>query len=341
MNDIQKKILNIIQTQFPIDPRPYARVSEGLHSSEAIVLDEVGKMKQAGIIRRIGANFNPAALGYISTLAGASVPCNLLDEFVAEVNGLAGVSHNYGRRHRVNVWFTLTMKQQESIERTIDDLRRKYSLPFLHSFPAEEIFKLQVNFDFSGNRQEVSRHPTGDSRQYTNPHNFSEANVLAEPSGRDGLFSRQIALVRRLQEDLPVVSESFNDMSERIAIPVTSILQQIREWKATGLIRRFGASIHHRQAGFTCNAMVVLAVEAQQIEPAGRFLSGFRQVSHCYQRRTIPEWPFQLYAMAHCHSKAELDKLIQQMVEEIHPLRHDVLLSVSEYKKNNIKYFTE
>jgi len=116
---------------------------------------------------------------------------------------------------------------------------------------------------------------------------------------------------------------------------------QIVQWQQSGLIRRFGAALQHQKAGFNVNAMIVFEVSPQQLETAGRQLAAFPQVSHCYKRPAVPDWPYRLFAMAHCRTEEELKKLVAQMVELIHPLRYDILRTTAEYKKTNVKYFME
>jgi len=119
------------------------------------------------------------------------------------------------------------------------------------------------------------------------------------------------------------------------------VLQQIRQWKEDGTIRRFGASVRHQQIGFTTNGMVVFALPPERIEEAGNLLAQYKQVSHCYQRPEAPGWPYNLFAMTHCRSEEELDDLVKEMAEKIQPLEHNVLMTTAEYKKTNVKYFIE
>ena len=326
MNDLQKQILNIIQAQYPIKSKPFAALADQLDCSETEIIKQINQLKQNGIIRRLGAVFNAAHLGYISTLVAAQVPAKILDDFVADVNAMPGVSHNYGRNHIYNVWFTLTAPSQKSIDRTIDRLRNDYKIPAIYSLPAEKLFKIKVNFDFNPKSQ---NHKSNDYKVQTRP--------ILKPS----LTDQQIALIRQLQEDLPVVPKPFDVIAEQINISVDSILDQINQWKETGLIRRFGARIRHQQAGFTANGMVVFEIDQQKIDEVGALLAQYNQVSHCYHRPTAPDWPYNLFAMTHCKSDSQLHDLVKQMVDRIKPKQYDVLLSTAEYKKTNVKYFVE
>ncbi len=138
-----------------------------------------------------------------------------------------------------------------------------------------------------------------------------------------------------------MVSEPFAIIAGNINADVDTVLQQISAWKSSGLIRRFGASIRHHNAGFKANGMAVFQVDVQSLDQAGTVLAGYPQVSHCYQRPTAPDWPYNLFAMTHCRSHEELREVTAEMVARIKPKQYDIVLSTAEYKKDNVRYFTE
>ena len=140
-----RRLLDIIQTGFPLDPRPYARLGEELGLPESEVLARVRSLKERGVIRRLGANFDSRRLGWKSTLCGAKVPPGQLEAFIAEVNRLPGVTHNYLRDHLYNVWFTLIAPSEEALARTLHDLARRTGITPL-SLPAKKTYKLKVDF---------------------------------------------------------------------------------------------------------------------------------------------------------------------------------------------------
>ncbi|MCF8086029.1 MAG: AsnC family transcriptional regulator, partial [Desulfohalobiaceae bacterium] len=122
MDTTDKRILDLIQSDFPLVSRPYADIGDRLGLSEDEVLRRVRAMRENGVIRRIGANFHSRMLGWKSTLCAASVPRERLDEFVGLVNTYAGVTHNYLRKHTFNVWFTYIGPSWEDIERDIREI---------------------------------------------------------------------------------------------------------------------------------------------------------------------------------------------------------------------------
>jgi DNA-binding Lrp family transcriptional regulator len=147
VDDLDKAILNEIQSHFPLVPRPYAAVGERVGAPEAEVLRRVQAMFEAGVIRRLGANFTSRKLGYTSTLCAAQVPPEKLEAFVAAVNRYPQVTHNYLRRHRFNVWFTLIAESPEKLHQILGDISRATGVEVL-SLPAREVFKIKVDFPF-------------------------------------------------------------------------------------------------------------------------------------------------------------------------------------------------
>ena len=145
MDLLDKKILDIIQTDFPLCSRPYQRIGERVGLTEAETLARVRALEQKGVIRRIGANFQSRKLGWHSTLCAAAVPEERLEEFVAEVNRHPGVTHNYLRKHNHNVWFTYIAPSEEYVNEALADITAKTGIQILN-LPAERMFKIQVDF---------------------------------------------------------------------------------------------------------------------------------------------------------------------------------------------------
>ena len=146
LDDLDRAILNEIQSHFPIEARPFAAVGEKVGASEEEVLARVAAMADTGVIRRLGANFTSRKLGYTSTLCAARVPPESLDNFVAVVNRYPGVTHNYLRRHRYNVWFTLIAESEERLNQILAEISRASEVAEILSLPAQEVFKIKVDF---------------------------------------------------------------------------------------------------------------------------------------------------------------------------------------------------
>ena len=147
LDAIDKSILNRIQSDFPITPRPYLTVADELNLTEKEVLDRVSRLKRAGIIRRIGGNFVPGKLGFVSTLCAARVPSDKIDYFAGVVNRHPGVTHNYQRDNKYNVWFTFIAPSMDEINTTLKEIAEETGVTDILNLPATKVFKIRAEFD--------------------------------------------------------------------------------------------------------------------------------------------------------------------------------------------------
>lgn len=145
MDGVDRALLSMIQSSFPIESRPYAVIGEELGISEQEALDRVRSLKSRKLIRRLGANFQSAKLGFRSTLCAAKVPEEKLEKFTTEVNRHTGVTHNYIRNHEYNVWFTCIGPSWEAVCILLDEISEKTGIAILN-LPAERVYKIKVDF---------------------------------------------------------------------------------------------------------------------------------------------------------------------------------------------------
>ena len=146
MDDTDKAIVNRIQSNFPIKSRPYWTIGEEFGFSEQEVLKRISRLKQIGIIRRIGGNFVPAKLGFVSTLCAACVPEDKIEQFAETVNRFSGVTHNYQRENRYNVWFTFIAPSREIIAENLESISRRTGVEDIIDLPATKVFKIRAKF---------------------------------------------------------------------------------------------------------------------------------------------------------------------------------------------------
>jgi siroheme decarboxylase len=147
MDEIDRKILNEIQTGFPITQRPYSELGERLGIPEDTVLKRVTALKAEGIIRRIGGSLDSRKLDFTSTLCAAAVPEETIESFVKTVNGYKGVTHNYLRNNVYNIWFTFIGPNAAYIETCLSEISAKTGVDTILNMPAVRIFKIRVDFE--------------------------------------------------------------------------------------------------------------------------------------------------------------------------------------------------
>ncbi|NVM20537.1 MAG: Lrp/AsnC family transcriptional regulator [Desulfobacterales bacterium] len=147
MDDTDRAILNRIQSDFPITSRPYLAVAQEFGLEEDEVIKRISHLKERGIIRRIGANFVPGRLGFISTLCAARVPQEKLVQFSEVVNRYPGVTHNYRRDHDFNIWFTFIAESMEEIDAYLKEIALETGVVDILNLPATKVYKIKAYFE--------------------------------------------------------------------------------------------------------------------------------------------------------------------------------------------------
>ena len=146
-------------------------------------------------------------------------------------------------------------------------------------------------------------------------------------------------IVRELQKGLPLVSQPYLALANRLGLSETELMDKIKEFLDRGLLRRFGAAVKHQDLGFVANAMIVWEVPEEQVLKAGQTMAGFAEVSHCYQRPAYPDWPYNLFTMVHGQNEGECQKIALQLSEATGLKKYKLLFSTAELKKSTMKYF--
>jgi siroheme decarboxylase len=147
IDEIDRAILNRIQSDFPITTRPYLSIAENLHLSEDQVIKRLTRLKKKGIIRRIGGNFVPEKLGFVSTLCAAKVSQGKIDSFARAVNRYPGVTHNYRRDNKYNIWFTFIAQSMDEIKNNLENISQETSVKGIINLPATKMYKIKAHFD--------------------------------------------------------------------------------------------------------------------------------------------------------------------------------------------------
>lgn len=148
------------------------------------------------------------------------------------------------------------------------------------------------------------------------------------------------AIISCLQEELPLDLEPYKIIANKLEIEETELLRRIEILMEKGIIRRMGAILNHRDAGFSANAMVVWSIPQESIQRSGELMATFPEVSHCYERQRLTQWPYNLFSMVHGRTKEECEVVIGKIAEAINNNSYDILYSTVELKKTSMKYFT-
>ncbi|HEX9910106.1 MAG TPA: hypothetical protein VGA86_04415 [Desulfatiglandales bacterium] len=146
-------------------------------------------------------------------------------------------------------------------------------------------------------------------------------------------------VIQLIQGDLPLDLRPFAVLAVKAGISEDEFVERIVSLKKRGIIRRFGATLRHQEAGFSSNAMVAWIVPEERIEEVGKTMARFRAVTHCYQRKTSKGWPYNLYTMIHGDNREECYELAKKISRKAGIQDYILLFSEKEFKKTSMKYF--
>lgn len=152
---------------------------------------------------------------------------------------------------------------------------------------------------------------------------------------------RDIKLIQEIQEDIPLTLNPYRKIAENLGWKEEEVIKRLNKLKKEGILKRIGGILKHRRAGYNGNGMFVCQVEENKIDTVGNKLTGFSEISHCYQRKSYSGWPYNIYAMVHGRSRKKVEKKVAQIIQEIDIIKYDILFSTEELKKTSMKYFFE
>jgi DNA-binding Lrp family transcriptional regulator len=330
LDETDKRLMNLLQSSFPLDPEPFALVASEAGLELDDVLSRTRRLLEERIIREITPIFDTRALGYESMLVAAKVDSEHPQRAAAIVNSHPGVSHNYLRTHDFNLWFTIATPPDSELglEGTLDVLMRETGAASMRQLPTLTLFKINMNLEMEKGTEALASAVDASPPRELEPQPYDD---------------RDVAVIRALQGPMEPVERPYDAAAEELGISTEEMLEHLHGMVDRRLLRRVAAILFHRRAGFSANGMGVWKVPEEEILETGRRMAAFRGISHCYQRPTYEDWPYSVFTMAHGRSKEECDAILDSIAEEcgIGPEGRATLYSSTEYKKIRLHYFTE
>ncbi len=330
LDETDKRLMNLLQSSFPIDPEPFALVA----SEAALELDDVlartQRLLDGRIIREITPIFDTRALGYESMLVAAKVDSENPQRAARIVNAHPGVSHNYLRTHDFNLWFTIATPPDSALglAGTLEALMEETGAESMRELPTLTLFKINMNLEMEKGTDALAA-----AVEAAPPRELE-----AQPYDED-----DIALIRALQGPMAAVERPYDEAAAALGIGTEELLDRLRTMVDRKILRRVAAILYHRRAGFSANGMGVWKVPEEEIMETGTRMASYRGISHCYQRPTYEDWPYSVFTMAHGRSKGECDAILDSIAAEcgMGPDDRATLYSSTEYKKIRLHYFTD
>ncbi len=328
LDDLDKRLLNLMQGSFPLAPRPYAHVAQLAEVPEAEVLRRVERLLADRIIRQVTPIFDTRVLGYESMLVAAKIDADNPHRAAGIVNSHPGVSHNYLRNHEFNLWFTIATEPDSKLglQGTLERLQELTGAESVRQLPTLKLFKIRMDLEMEKGTRDLAA-----------------AGVAQDPLEPDAieLSDLDVAVIRALQGDMPVISEPYAPAAAEVGLDQDELLAHLETMRERKALRRVAAILFHRRAGFSANGMGVWNVPEERIMEVAPLMASFRGISHCYQRPTYEDWPYSVFTMAHGRSKEECDEILETIARETGIDDWRTLYSSTEFKKIRLMYFTD
>jgi siroheme decarboxylase len=328
LDELDKKLLNLMQGEFPLAPRPFAHVADLAGVDEGEGMRRVRRLLDERIIRQVTPIFDTRVLGYRSMLVAAKIDPENPHRAAKIVNSHPGVSHNYLRNHDFNMWFTIATEpgSKLGLEGTLDLLQDLTGAESVRQLPTLKLFKINMSLEMEGGTKDLAAAGAAQDPLEPDPIELSELDI---------------AVIRALQGDMPVVPEPYAPAAAEVGVSQDELLAHLESMKARRALRRVAAILYHRRAGFSANGMGVWKVPTEDIMDVAPRMAAYRGISHCYQRPTYEDWPYSVFTMAHGRSKEECDAILDSIAEETGIEGRSTLYSSTEFKKIRLLYFTD
>ena len=326
MDEYDKELLNEIQWTFPLVSRPFDAIAEKFNTSSELVKERLIELKKIGVLRQLSAIFDTRKLGYTSSLVAMEIEDDKLEYVANQINRHPGVSHNYERDHQFNLWFTLAVPPGSDLKEELKKFGVLKGIKKTRMLPTLQLFKIGVKLDMVEEKKHKVA-PTEEKKVIK--------NIKFEPTEEDKNF------IRELQKDMDIIDEPFLKAANNLGISEEELFEKMKYYETIGVMRRFAAILRHRQVGFTANGMIVWKVPNERITEVGETLGSFPQISHCYERPTYADWPYNVFSMIHCKTHEEANDMAKSIQNQIKVDDYRILFSSREFKKTRVEYFVE
>lgn len=322
-DSLKDRVLFQLQKGIPLVSRPFADLARICETDETTFLSVVQECVAETLIRSIAPIFDTRIMGYDSALVALQLPEDRIEQAGSLINQHPGVSHNYQRTHRFNLWFTLATPPDSKlgIERTVATLAAQTGAEDFAILRATKTFKIGVKLHSKG-------------------HGLRKEHVTHQEKSVASLDEMEKRVICFTQQPLALVPQPFAAYAEMLHISEGQLISTLQHFQERGILRRVAGILYHHKAGFQANGMSVWCVPADSAEQVGQQMASFQAVSHCYLRTTAPNWPHNLFAMIHGKTEDDVEQVVQAIRQETHTQDSFVLYSTREFKKKRIIYFS-
>ena len=321
-----RELLSRWQRDFPLVPRPFARLAEEAGTGEDEIISAVRALTRAGIICRTGAVVRPNTAG-ASTLAAVAAPAGRLEEIAEIISAQPEVTHNYEREHELNLWFVVTAADRGGVRAALARIHALTGLEVL-DLPMLKAYHIDLAFALRGEDGAV----VSDCRP-------------ERPARAPGLTPFDRRLLAAIEDGLPIEARPYARVARWLGADEGKVRGRLAALLDTGVIRRFGFVVNHRALGYRANAMVVWDIPDALIDEAAATIAREACVTLCYQRpRKPPVWRYNLFCMIHGTSRDVVLAQLAALAEKaraatgLDDIPHAPLFSLRRFKQCGARF---
>jgi DNA-binding Lrp family transcriptional regulator len=311
---IELALIDRWQRDFPLVERPFAVAGRPVGLDERATIEIFHRLREAGVVSRIGAVVKPHTVG-ASTLAAMQVAPDRLDEVAMRVSREPLVNHNYERTHALNLWFVIAGPDANAVRTTIARIEANTGLT-VFDLPMLQAYHLDLGFPLAGERPARRDAPRA-TRDYV-------------PDRLDR------SLLAAIEDGLPIVDRPYREVGARIGLDEDGVLERLERLAGAGIVTRLGCVVRHRALGYTANAMAVWDIADDRVDDVAARFVRHPGVTLCYRRpRRLPDWRFNLFCMVHAKSRGDAYAVIDDLdlTAETGLAAHAVLFSSRCFKQ--------
>ncbi len=324
MNELKRRLIDEWQGGFPLVERPFAVVAERLGTDEGAVLRALRELLADGALTRFGPLYQIERLGGAFSLAALQAPEADFEQITALVNAFPEVAHNYRRDHALNMWFVLATETPAKMGDTVERISKATDLP-VFNFPKEREYFIEARFGVGAS-------------------GVNRSKPAAGVSGKTALSRQRLAewrpLVLATQAGLPLTLKPYHALAARLNRDAATVMAGLQTLLDAGAIRRIGVVPNHYRIGYAANGMTVWDVADDKVDELGEQVGTLEFVTHCYRRpRHQPNWPYNLFAMAHGASREEVATKADRIAAVLGDAcqGRDILYSTQILKKTGLR----
>lgn len=326
LDNADARLIERLHGGLPLTDRPFADVAVELGIDEETLIERLRSLLASGLLSRFGPLYQIERAGGSFVLAALAVPEARFEAVTQQVNAHPEVAHNYRREHALNMWFVVAAESPAAAAAVLARIEAETGLPAL-ALPKEREYHVELRLPIASPGRRAA---SVAARRAPPP----------EPATTAALNDFDRALISATQGGLPLVARPYEAVGAMLGAPGEAVRARLAQMLDDGLVRRIGAVPNHYRLGFSANGMTVWDVDDARVDALGERIGALPGVSHCYRRpRRLPDWPYNLFAMVHGRSRAEVERQARAIEQLLGAAcrRSDILYSSAILKKTGLR----